>query len=219
MNHPDETRLNDYVDGVLGPEPAAEVEAHLADCTGCRGRVATLRELADRLAALPEGIPPRRDLRPGIRERIEAGHTGEPGVTPRPAPVRGPENARPAGGRPWLRAAAAVAVLVGAGAAVWLGVDAPGRTGSAGAADPVIASYHEAARELTGELEARKTALSPAAVRALDASLAAVDAAIRELERARRQGAHGDALDRHLEGRYRTKLELLRGALAILEES
>lgn len=193
MNHPDEARLNDYVDGLLDVDQATEVEAHLAACAECRDRVAALRSLTERLGALPEGISPRRDLRP--------------------------EGARPVdGGRPWLRAAAAVAVLTAAGAAVWLGVDSSGRAGSAGASDPVIASYAEAARELTGELRTRKTELSPAAVRALDANLAAVDAAIRELERARR-GVNDDELDHHLEGRYRTKLELLRGALAILEAS
>ena len=83
----------------------------------------------------------------------------------------------------------------------------------------MIASYAEAARDLTAEVRTRKTELSPAAVRALDTNLAAVDAAIRELERARRSDGADDALDHHLEGRYRTKLELLRGALAILEES
>ena len=44
MNHPDEARLNDYVDGLLDDGTAGEVEAHLTTCGDCRERAATLPE-------------------------------------------------------------------------------------------------------------------------------------------------------------------------------
>ena len=48
--------------------------------------------------------------------------------------------------------------------------------------------------------------------------MAVVDAAIRELERARAE-VGPETVDPLLEARYRTKLELLRGALRLLEAS
>ena len=198
MTHPTEARLNDYADRQLAPDDAAEVAAHIETCAACRERVDAIRALGLRLDALPERIAPRRDLRAGVRERV-----AEP-----------PASTRLGARAPWLRAAAVVAGLAGAAAGVWLGLAGPPDP-----PDPILGSYVQAADDLAATLRTRKTELSPAAVRVLDTELAVVDAAIRELERARAAGTDGDALTRQLESRYRTKLELLRGALALLEES
>lgn len=213
MRHPDDGRLNDYADGLLAADAAAEVEAHLESCEACRARVDAVRDLTARLGALPREIAPRRDLSAGARQRV-SGTRGEP--PRRRVPVAGGRPGRGGHGS-WLRAAVVAVLLLGAGTGVWLvlGSDGP----PAPAADPVVGSYTRATAALTAALQERSGDLSPAAARALETNLAVVDAAIRELQRARASGADGRELSRQLEARYRTKLGLLRGALELLEES
>ncbi|MDX1675114.1 MAG: zf-HC2 domain-containing protein [Longimicrobiales bacterium] len=198
MRHPDESRLNDYADGLLAPGEAAAVEGHLDGCPDCRERVTSIRELTTALADLPRGIPPRRDLRPArdvVAER-PSGRASSPAW------------------RAWLRTAAVLAALVGSGLALWHLLPGPELPGPA---DPVVRSYARAAEDLEATVRARGTELSPDAAGALATGLETVDAAIRELE------AHGPtedgAVDRLLEARYRTKIDLLRDALALLEGS
>lgn len=209
MTHPGDARLHDYVDDLLEPDAAREVAGHLESCGRCRERVEAIRELTARLGDLPREIPPRRDLRPDLPDGARAGSA--PGGTAGAG--------RDAGA--WLRAAAVVAAMAGAGALVWLGVlrqEAP-RASRATAPDPVVATYAEAAGELATEIRRRRSELSPAATRALEASLASVDASIRELERARERVPVEEELTRRLAARYRTKLEILRGVVRWLETS
>ena len=206
MSHPEEGRLHDYVDGLLEADAVREVAEHLEACSRCRARVEALRGLTARLGDLPRGITPRRDLRPDLSGVV----SDDPGAGV-DAGARSDTGA-------WLRAAAVAVAVIGAGAAVWLGVsrqDVP----VASAPEPVVATYAQAADELAREVWRRKAELSPAAVGALEASLASVDRSIRDLERARARGMTEDELNRRLTSRYRTKLEILRGAVEWLEES
>jgi anti-sigma factor RsiW len=68
--------LDDYVDGALSWPDRRIVESHLAACAGCRADYDALVALTAATAALPRSIEPRRDLWPGIAERIG----GRPGV-------------------------------------------------------------------------------------------------------------------------------------------
>lgn len=197
MRHPDEAELNDLVDGLLADGRAVEVEEHLFACERCRRRVAALRGLASDLAGLPSEIRPPRDLRPGIREEVSTG----------PDPPRSV---------PWLRAAAAVLLAVGAGAGVWIGLLAPDGP-AAGPEDSVVERYVRAAGELSAELSGRRGALDPSAARALEASLGSVERAISELERARARDPADGELTRRLQRAHETRLELLRTALALAE--
>lgn len=160
------------------------------------------------LRALPREIAPLRDLRP-------------------PLTVAG---RRPAGRRsrrePRLRAAAAVVALMGAATLVWYSTDGPaGRDtaiaerSAAVAATASIEPYTEATRDLLAAFRARQTELAPEAARIIQRNLAVVDAAIRELERARSRAPDDAAISRLLEARYRTKLELLRDAVALLSKA
>lgn len=206
MSHPEDARLHDYVDGLLEPDADREVADHLEACGPCRGRIEAIRELTARLGGLPREIPPRRDLRPDLPDGV------------RGDPVPGETVGAGRGAGDWLRAAAVVAATVGTGAAFWLGVlrqEAPRASTPA----PVVSAYAEAAGELAEEIRRRESELSPAAARALEASLASVDASIRELERARAGSTAEEALARRLAARYRTKLEILRGAVRWLETS
>jgi hypothetical protein len=76
MSHVDEGTLHGYLDGELSPAEAQGVEAHLAQCPGCRGRLEEERVLIARagellaLAAPPDReLPPFRagDMRPQAR--------------------------------------------------------------------------------------------------------------------------------------------------------
>jgi len=51
--------VTDYLDGVLAPDTAAEVAAHLALCPGCAAYIAQVRALTDGLGSVPaESLPP-----------------------------------------------------------------------------------------------------------------------------------------------------------------
>src|SRR5256885_16150583 len=76
MSHVDDGTLHAYLDGELSPPEAQGVEAHLAQCPGCRGRLEEERALITRagellaLAAPPDrALPPFRagDVKPPPR--------------------------------------------------------------------------------------------------------------------------------------------------------
>jgi hypothetical protein len=212
MNHPGDGPLNEYVDDRLDRRAKARVQAHLEECAVCHERVEAIRGLNAELAALPGEIAPRRDLKAGVLRRVA--ETAPAAASP--APVRTATGTRHSA-RVWLRAAVVALLVAGGGTALWLGIDG-GNTASAGP-DPLIGSYASAAVELARTVEGRKAELGPAGARAFDRSLAAVEAAIRELERARQDGDADGELLRQLEARHRARLELLRGAVTLLEES
>ncbi|PYP94681.1 MAG: hypothetical protein DMD34_08130 [Gemmatimonadetes bacterium] len=71
-----EVRLNECADGTLADRDRAGVEAHLAECAGCRAAVAQLRDLVAGARTLPRSVEPGRDLWSGIATRIAKGETG-----------------------------------------------------------------------------------------------------------------------------------------------
>ena len=63
MSHVDDGTLHAYLDGELSPPEAQGVEAHLAQCPGCRGRLEEERTLITRAGELLAlAAPPDRDL-------------------------------------------------------------------------------------------------------------------------------------------------------------
>src|SRR5205809_3672386 len=72
MSHVDDGALHAYLDGELSPLESQDVEAHIAQCPGCRGRLEEERALIARadellgLAAPPDRATP--PFRPGDRE-------------------------------------------------------------------------------------------------------------------------------------------------------
>ena len=76
MSHVDDGTLHAYLDGELSPVEARGVEAHVAQCPGCRGRleeeralIARADELLGRAAPPDRAVPPFRpgDLEPPVR--------------------------------------------------------------------------------------------------------------------------------------------------------
>ena len=84
--HADEERLRDdlaaYALGALGPDEAAELERHVADCESCGARLRWLTPAIDVLpAAVPQRTPPD-ELRERLMETVRAE------AAPSAAPVR-----------------------------------------------------------------------------------------------------------------------------------
>lgn len=212
MKHPDDARLNDYADGLLEAAGGEEVAAHLERCKACETQVERIRALTAELAALPREITPGRDLRPPSPARRR------PATPSRPAaPSRQPT-------RPWLRAAAVVALIV-AGAAIARVVSAPDpatdhapalATEDAAGLVPADA-YANATRALRSVVEAHRDDVPEEASLLVDRNLEAVEGAIRELEQASARLPGDPDLARMLDQQYRTRLELLRSAVALVE--
>ncbi len=53
-----ESHLSDYIDGHLGSDDAARIEAHLSTCSRCANVLADLRALLEELPELPPLTPP-----------------------------------------------------------------------------------------------------------------------------------------------------------------
>jgi hypothetical protein len=65
MEHLTETQLNEYLDKLMEATTLARTQAHLAECTDCREKLADLERVFQALEALPEEIP-SHDLAPSI---------------------------------------------------------------------------------------------------------------------------------------------------------
>ena len=65
-----EATLNEYVDGTLPAGDRPAVEAHLAECAGCRAAATELRRLIAEAHGLPRSIEPGRNLWTTIEARI-----------------------------------------------------------------------------------------------------------------------------------------------------
>ena len=93
-----------YALGALSAEERAAFEAHLADCAICRAEVQALREVSGLLAHAAAAATPA----PALRERIL-----------REARAVRPLAARGRSLRPWIAAAASLALAVAAGLGYW----------------------------------------------------------------------------------------------------
>src|SRR3954447_2229665 len=58
--HPNDTALNDYVDGALGPGGREDIDRHLAGCAVCRQTVEDLRAILAATRELEPSEPPVR---------------------------------------------------------------------------------------------------------------------------------------------------------------
>ena len=183
-------------------------------------RLDALQRAAD---ALPRELAPRVDAWPAIRARIEQARIVPLGASTSPM--------RPSRSNRWRFAAAAAVLVVGSSATTVLVMrgepDAPATASvpasphsvspaSTAAARQVVfdvgASYDAASVDLERVLEARRSRLSPATVRAVEESLRVIDRAIGEARAALdTDPASRDLMDL-LDSVYRQKLDLLRRA-------
>jgi anti-sigma factor RsiW len=176
MNHPSE-QLADLVDGTLGADERARVEAHLAGCATCREDVAAATAARRELRALPRVDPPA-----DLHDRVVAAAGGGVAGGTRPTWHR------------WAGVAAAAAVVVAIALALpgvgdggnveraaedsVVSVDAPAAEGgaeAAGAQDAVplevqSQDYDEPALQQLAEDAGRKRATLSAGESAFDAA-------------------------------------------------
>ncbi len=222
MTHLPFETLSDLVDDRVPAGERGAVDAHLADCAGCRATLAALRETIDDAAVLSRDVPAPEGLWEDIQLSIEAGK-----VTPipvaAPAPLRGW----------WMtprRVAATAVMLVAASSGLTAVVmqrteahpvtaSVPDRVEPSGAAVVLPVQWQVAERgylnsvaELRSQLDAQRDHLSPATIRTVEHSLQQIDIAIAEARVALSMDPGSAALSELLASNYRQKVDLLRRA-------
>ncbi|MGH7674355.1 MAG: anti-sigma factor family protein [Gemmatimonadales bacterium] len=203
-------RLSDYLDGYLEAAERAALEAHLPTCAACRTTLAELRRVVARARTLEEA-PPETDLWPGIAARIGRGRA----VRRRLVSFNVPQ----------LLAASVALVLVGGAAAVALLRQPPAVTPAAPSAfapDEALTvagwrSYASAVAQLEAALAQNRSRLDTATVRVVEQSLATIDRAIADAQRALAADPANAYLNHHLAQTMRRKVELLRRANALTD--
>ncbi|MFL5538532.1 MAG: anti-sigma factor family protein [Longimicrobiaceae bacterium] len=204
-DHPWADRLSEYLDGDLAVDEAALLERHLAVCAECRRALGELERVRDRLRAdsiVPADQPSQAELA-AVQGRI----AGE-GV-----PLRARRAAR---GRWLVGGVVGMAMAAGVAAIVLMageGNRAPGilpPVRVAAASSP----YDEASRELEAELRRNRAQLGPESAEALARTLAGIDRAIAEAQRARAADPGNDFVARHLDRLRGERISTLRDALA-----
>jgi hypothetical protein len=204
-------RLSEYLDdeGDLTAAERRDLEGHLTACADCRAALEELRAVVARAGALASRGP-EKDLWPGIASRI--------------APVA----RRYSFSVPQL-VAAGLALMVLTGSGVWMArrqtvvpaaTDARGEDRFGPSALPVDLAdvpYEKAVGDLERALEAGRARLDPATIEVLEDSLAAIDQAIEQSQRALAADPANSYLDNHLADARKRKLALLRRASAITD--
>jgi tetratricopeptide (TPR) repeat protein len=208
-------RLSEYLDDELDARERSELEAHLSQCALCRTILDELRAVVSRAQAVTHRGPDT-DLWLGIAQRIAAmGGTR-----------------RYAFSLPQL-AAAGIALMVLSGGAVWMlrqQTNEPAPPALQAAVienvnpalvpiDLADAKYDQAVADLQEALKAGRSRLDPETITVLEASLASIDQAIEQSQRALAADPANTYLYSHLAAARQRKLALLRrvNALADIE--
>ena len=190
MNDAWSDRLSEYLDGELQPVEAHELERHLLDCEVCRQSLAELRLVVTRLASdshLPADQPTKREWQ-AIRRSI-------------PPPRRR-----------WMIPLGLAASLAGLAIA---GTLLRQRVPDDAAMTAVPAVYVQATGDLEAILRENKGHLRPETVKALEASLTAIDSAIAQAERALSADPANDYVTRSMGQLRDARLTVLRRAVAV----
>jgi hypothetical protein len=213
--HPNEQELHDYLDGELDAARDGAVARHLEQCESCRATWLRLRQLRQRLAALPREIEPPADALRHIHQAIVAEPQAR--VVAQPHPPRW---------RPATLAAAALLLIALSSAltAVIVLRYAPARGVVRGDGDPSRAagelvalnamegSYNKSIAELERALKEYEHGLAPETVRLIRTNLAIVDRALTEARAALHADPANEALVELLRASYERKLDVLRSA-------
>ena len=214
--HIDDTRLNDYLEGLVTEEAARDVEAHLATCEECHGRLATLERLVSDMGDLPDQATPPRDLWPDIRSRMDAGV--DAGTGRRFSFSMG------------QLLAASIALAFISGGTVWMVLNGSGGRDAGTLATEVArptnvvpamlaatTQYEQAIASLESVLDQGKSLLDPETLATIEESLRIIDQAINEARRALAEDPNNDLLNRLLIQNQQSKLRVLRHASAAVQ--
>ena len=245
--HPNDTILNDYVDGSLGPIERSGVDQHLSACASCRQIVEDLRGILRTAGDLELREPPVRAW-----SRLERAITMEPGLgnaargvephagidqmwrrrfRPATAGLQAPRH------NMLIRLAAAAALVLAT--AVGVRYAPAGHTGTPQAAPPganasitvgeaaqsietelrqAEAHYEKAIKGLEVIANSEQSELDPRTAATLQKNLAVIDQAISESRAAvHSQPASEPAQQSLIEG-FKTKIGLLQDTVALINE-
>ena len=236
--HPNETVINDYVDGTSDPFERHSVEQHLATCAACRQLVEDLREIKRATAALKSRQPPVR-IWGRIERAIKLEAAANPASTaPAPGPAEAGHYLRMGNGHylrmgkmTWLAAAAALVLATMVGLRFMPGRDQTGGRGgveisSAGATAQAIESelrlaeahYEKAIKGLEQIANSDQGALDPRTAATLQKNLAVIDQAISESRAAVRSQPTNEPAQQSLVENFKTKIGLLQDTVALINE-
>jgi tetratricopeptide (TPR) repeat protein len=232
-------KLSEYLDEELSREEQAAVAAHLRECAACAAVLDDLKQVVARARAL-DVRPPQADLWPGVAEHIERG-TGFRGDGKKPVPLLSFT-------MPQAIAASLVIALL-SGAAMWQiagrSAQASRSTQSAAAtntpamerepsgersadrsasADAVTvgfadAQYDAAVADLEKALKEGRGRLDKTTVAIVEHNLQIIDQAIEQARQALEADPANDYLSGHLVEARRRKLDLLRRATALTNDT
>jgi anti-sigma factor RsiW len=217
MNDQWTNRLSEYLDGELDSTTHAAVEAHLATCGACYATLTELRAVVARARTLHDS-PPGTDLWPGIATQIRRGFVVD-------RPVRR-DRRRFSLTIPQLLAASIALVLLSGGGA-WMALRPHEQVNNQPVAEtpspsnpPITAARWKvqsdmAVTELEDALALNEGQLDTATVRVLRQSLAVINRAIGQAQRALKRDPGNAYLNLHLANTMRQKIELLRRANAL----
>jgi anti-sigma factor RsiW len=215
--HPNDTRLGDYVDGMLADADAADLDAHLAACVRCRTLIADLQTIRTMARSLEPYAPPPRVWH-HLSQAIQP--------APRWSSIR-------AFVLTWQPAAATAMVTVLAAGLWWIGdrLSAVDRSAPPGAAEPASrlalgdlghgaaeARYSSTIASLEALAEADRGALDPMVADVLADGLYVIDAAIDQSRAAVRADPDSEAAQESLFQALRTKVDLLRETLTVASD-
>ena len=238
--HPNDTVLNDYVDGTLGSRERTEVEAHVESCAPCRALVDDLRDIARTAASLDQREPPARAWA-RIERAIELERESR-AVGARDDGARGFQPSGGGGGPArlkasrytkygaWLAAAAAIviATVVGLRYAPTRGTQ-PSNAAAGPSADVTSqtieaelraaeAHYDKAIKGLEQIANSEKGALDTQTAATLQKNLAVIDQAISESRAAVRMQPTNEPAQQSLLENFKAKLALLQDTVALINE-
>lgn len=216
--HLDDQLLSDFLDDALDASERTRADAHLGTCNACASRLELMRSVVTQATTLPRSVDVPPDEWQRIRARI------------------GAREWRGAGTMPWwtrrsaLLAAALALVMVSSGVTALLLRPEPPVTTQA--PPPVVKGvpatarvaaiedeYAATAQQLERELAARKHALAPETIAAVERSLRTIDAAIAEAREALARDPGSETLERLLVAGHGQKIELLRRATRLATQS
>jgi putative zinc finger protein len=231
--HPNETAINDFVDGTIDPFERSSVEQHLAACAACRQLVDDLREIKRATATLEPREPPVRVW--GRLERaikLEAQPSSEPRGKKGSYPFSSEPSGRKRGTTRWFAAAAVLVLGTLVGLRFMPGRDEAGNpssaveTGSVRDAAQSIESelrlaeahYEKAIKGLEQIANTDQGALDPRTAATLQKNLAVIDQAISESRAAVRSQPTNEPAQQSLVENFKTKIGLLQDTVALINE-
>jgi anti-sigma factor ChrR (cupin superfamily) len=210
-------RLSDYLDNELDAAGRAAVEAHLAGCGECRADLEALAAVVARAGTLADRAP-EQNLWPGVEARVTSPQVLRPTFSTRRFAFTMPQ-----------LIAASLALMIASGGMVWLARLGGDRTDLPAVMGEVLspvrpanfgdAAFDQAVADLQQTLDEGRGRLDAQTIRILETNLQAIDRAITQCREALAADPANVYLNTYLAETRRRKLELLRRATALVDQS